>query len=160
DQPDAPPYFTYDAVLNSRERPTLEAALAAGVQPLTLERVLEIQQSGGQVLDTREAADFAAAHLTGSVNVGLGGQYATWAGTVLRHDAPTVIIADPGRETESALRLGRIGFDRVVGYLADGLRSLESRPDLTAHTERLSPALASERLAAGAATVVDVRSAG
>ena len=159
DQPDAPPYFTYDAVLNSRERPTLEASLAAGVQPLALERVLEIQQSGGQILDTRDAADFAAAHLAGSVNIGLGGQYATWVGTVLKHDAPTVIVADPGRETESAMRLGRIGFDRVVGFLRDGLRSLESRPDLTMTTERLSPAVASERTAAGAATIVDVRSA-
>ena len=157
DQPDAPAYFTYDAVLNSRERQTLDESLAAGLQPLTLEAVLDIQRSGGQVLDTRDAGDFAAAHLAGSINIGLGGQYATWAGTILRHDAPTVIVADPGREAESALRLGRIGFDRVVGYLKDGLRSLESRGDLTKETERVSPAVAAERLADGSAIAVDVR---
>src|SRR5438874_10559099 len=72
DQPDAPPYFTYDAVLNSKERPTLDEALAREVQPLTLDQLLAIQSVGGQVLDTRDPGEFAAAHLTGSINVGLG----------------------------------------------------------------------------------------
>src|SRR5204863_681187 len=93
DQPDAPAYFTYDAVLNSQERPTLDAALARELNPMTLDQVLAIQQVGGQVLDTRDAGDFAAAHLAGSINIGLGGQYATWAGTVLSHDKPIVIVA-------------------------------------------------------------------
>jgi glyoxylase-like metal-dependent hydrolase (beta-lactamase superfamily II) len=147
DQPDAPPYFTYDAVLNSKERPTLAETLARELNPLPLERVLTLQGAGAQLLDTREAGEFAAAHLAGSINIGLGGQYATWAGTVLKHDAPIVIVADPGRESESAVRLGRIGFDQVAGYLADGLRSLESHPELTATTERISAPLAAERLA-------------
>jgi len=57
------------------------------------------------------------------------------------------------------MRLGRIGFDHIVGFLQDGLRSLEARPDLTATTERVSAPLAAERLAAGEAIVVDVRAA-
>lgn len=158
DQPDAPPYFTYDAVLNSRERPTLDQSLASSVRPMTLEHVLALQQVGAQILDTRDPDAFAAAHLAGSINVGLGGQYATWAGTVLDRDHPIVIIADPGRENESAVRLGRIGFDHVVGYLQDGLRSLESRPDLTATTDRLSPDAAAGRLATGTPLAIDVRS--
>jgi len=157
DQPDAPPYFTYDAVLNSRERPTLDVALAAGVTPLPLDRVLALQKSGAQVLDTRDPVEFAAAHLAGSVNIGLGGQYATWAGTVLSREQPIVIIADPGRENESAIRLGRIGFDHVAGYLEGGLRSLDRRPDLAATTERVSAPLAAERLAEGGAVALDVR---
>jgi hydroxyacylglutathione hydrolase len=158
DQPDAPPYFTYDAVLNSKERPTLDETLAREVQPIPLDGVLALQQSGAQVLDTREPGEFAAAHLRGSVNVGLTGQYATWAGTVLRHEKPIVIVAAPGREHESAVRLGRIGFDNVVGYLQDGLESLAGRPDLVGRTERLSPAVAAER--APASTVLDVRTPG
>src|SRR5712692_5053012 len=158
DQPDAPPYFTYDAVLNSKERPTLDEALAREVNPLTLDQLLALQAVNAQVLDTRDPVDFAAAHLAGSINIGLGGQYATWAGTVLSRERPIVIIADPGREQESAVRLGRIGFDHIVGHLKDGLRSLESRADLTATTERISAPLASERLAAGAPLAVDVRS--
>src|SRR2546427_1564094 len=70
DQPDAPPYFTYDAVLNSKERPTLETALARELNPLPLDRALAWQAQGAQVLDTRDPAEFAAAHLAGSINVG------------------------------------------------------------------------------------------
>ena len=145
DQPEAPAYFTYDAVLNSEERPTLDQTLAR-VNPMTLDDVLALQAIGAQILDTRDAAEFAAAHLAGSINIGLGGQYATWAGTVLDREHPIVIIADPGRENESAIRLGRIGFDHVVGYLKDGLHSLKSRPDLTVTTERLSAPFAAELL--------------
>ena len=161
DQPDAPSYFTYDAVLNSRERPTLDTTLAR-INALALEHVLALQGVGAQVLDTRDPAEFAAAHLRGSINVGLGGQYATWAGAVLSREKPIVIIADPGREHEAAMRLGRIGFDHVVGYLQDGLHSIESRPDLVTSTERLSAQVAAERMATSepAPLVVDIRAPG
>jgi hydroxyacylglutathione hydrolase len=158
DQPEAPPYFTYDAVLNSQERPTLDEALGRELKPLELDRVLELQSSGAQILDTREAEEFATAHLAGSINIGLSGQYATWAGTILNREHPIVIIANPGRQRESAVRLGRIGFDNVVGFLNDGMRSLESRPDLTASTERLSAPLADELLSSSEPPVlIDVR---
>jgi len=121
--------------------------------------VLALQESGAQVLDTREAGEFAAAHLAGSINVGLGGQYATWAGTVLNPERPVVIVAGPGTERESATRLGRIGFDQVVGYLQNGLESLTGRPDLTRTTERLGPDVAAARLRDGA-VLIDVRGPG
>lgn len=132
DQREAPAYFTYDAMLNSEERPTLDQALEREMKPLALDVVLELQAKGAQVLDTRDPDEFGAAHLAGSINVGLGGQYATWAGTILNRNDAIVIIADPGREYESAVRLGRIGFDHVAGYLRDGLNSLKSRPELIA----------------------------
>src|SRR5262249_49879851 len=157
DQPDAPAYFTYDAVLNSKERPTLDESIAAGLHPMSVNQVLALQKAGGQVLDTRDPSDFAAAHLTDSINIGLSGQYATWAGTVLNQIDPIVIVADPGREHESAIRLGRIGFDHVVGYLKDGMRSLAARPELTTTTERLSAPVAAERMATGAPVAIDVR---
>ncbi|MBI3401016.1 MAG: MBL fold metallo-hydrolase [Acidobacteria bacterium] len=161
DQPDAPAYFTYDAVLNAKERPTLDEALKRELNPMTLDLVLALQRTGGQILDVREPEEFAAAHLTGSLNIGLGGQYATWAGTILSRERPIVIIAAPGRENEAAVRLGRIGFDHIVGYLKDGLLSLASRPDLTTTTERVAAPLAAERLAgAHAPLVVDVRAPG
>jgi hydroxyacylglutathione hydrolase len=146
DQPEAPAYFIYDAVLNSEERPTLDQALAREMNPLTLDGVLKLQAQGAQILDTRDASEFASVHLAGSTNIGLAGQYATWAGTVLDRKHPIVIIADPGRENESALRLGRIGFDHVAGYLTDGLHSLKSRLDLTVTTDRLSAPFAAELL--------------
>ncbi|MFZ0735855.1 MAG: MBL fold metallo-hydrolase [Candidatus Acidiferrales bacterium] len=161
DQPDAPAYFNYDAVRNSEERPTLDEALARGMKPLTLDSVLALQASGAQILDTRDAAEFACAHLAGSINIGLGGQYATWAGTVLDRQHPIVLIADPGRENESAVRLGRIGFDHLAGYLKDGLQSLEPRPELIVFTERLSAPFAAELLSSSEPPLaIDVRTPG
>src|SRR6185437_12204124 len=105
--------------------------------------------------------EFAAAHLAGSINIGLGGQYATWAGTVLDHQRPIVIVTDPGRENEAATRLGRIGFDRVVGYLKDGLLSLQSRPDLMVKTDRVSAPFAAELLSLPDPPIeIDVRAPG
>jgi glyoxylase-like metal-dependent hydrolase (beta-lactamase superfamily II)/rhodanese-related sulfurtransferase len=161
DQPDAPSYFTYDAVLNTKERPTLATTLERELEPVTLEHLLALQEVGAQVLDTRDASEFAAAHLRGSINIGLDGQFATWAGTVLSRDHPLVVVAAPGRERESLLRLGRIGFDHVVGYLQDGMLGLQARPDLTAVTERLSAPFAAERLASAAPPqLLDVRAPG
>ena len=158
DQPDAPAYFTYDAVLNSRERPTLDQALARELKPLTIDALLAEQARGAQVLDTRDPAEFAAAHLEGSINIGLVGQYATWVGTVLTHEQPIVIVADPGAESESALRLGRIGFDQVIGYLEGGLASADSAAARIATTERVGADVAASRMtSATAPVVVDVR---
>jgi hydroxyacylglutathione hydrolase len=158
DQPDTPAYFTYDAVLNAKERPTLEEALERELRPLSLVEVLELRGAGAQILDTRDPADFEGAHLAGSVNVGLGGTYATWCGTVLESEQPVVLVADLGREQEAAMRLGRIGFDIVAGYLEGGMQALEERPDLVARVERLTAGALAEQLASTEPPlVVDVR---
>ena len=77
---------------------------------------------------------------------------------MLDREHPIIIIAAPGRENESATRLGRIGFDHIVGYLKDGLESLASRPDLTVTTDRLSAPFAAELLSLpDAPLAIDVR---
>src|SRR4030095_13734185 len=73
DQPDAPSYFTYDAVLNSKERPTVDETLER-VSPITLDQLLALQQVGAQILDTRDPAEVAAAPPARSIKVGLGGE--------------------------------------------------------------------------------------
>jgi rhodanese-related sulfurtransferase len=114
--------------------------------------------AGAQILDVREPSEYAKGHLAGSINIGLGGQYATWAGTVLDRAKPIVIIAEPGREQEAALRLGRIGFDHVKGYLRGGMEALAERPDLVWQTERISaPMVATELASADPPLVLDVR---
>jgi rhodanese-related sulfurtransferase/glyoxylase-like metal-dependent hydrolase (beta-lactamase superfamily II) len=161
DQPDAPAYFTYDAILNTRERPTLGTALEERLQPLELDDVLQLREWGAQILDVRDAAEYAQGHLAESINIGLGGQYATWAGTVLESTWPIVIVAEPGREQEAAMRLGRIGFDEVKGYLKDGMAALATRPDLVESTERVSPLMLAEELGGTAPPVLlDVRAPG
>jgi hydroxyacylglutathione hydrolase len=158
DQPDAPPYFTYDAVLNTRERSTLEQNLQQVLHPIDLTGVLRMADEGAQILDVRDPAEYAQGHLAGSVNIGLGGKYATWAGTVLDNAKPIVIVAEPGREQEAAIRLGRIGFDRLSGYLDGGLEALADRPDLVRSTERISASMVAAELAsAEPPLLLDVR---
>ena len=157
DQPEAPAYFSYDAVLNTRERPTLEQVLERELNPLSPDEVLAARETGAQVLDVRDAAEYARAHLAGAINIGLGGAYATWAGTILDKDKPIVIVAEPGRQEEAAMRLGRIGFEMVAGYLQGGIAALETRPDLVG-TERVTPAEAMKAMESPASIVIlDVR---
>ena len=82
-------------MLNTKERPTLEQALEEELRPLRLDEALALTAEGAQLLDARDPADFAGAHLVGSVNVGLGGSYATWAGTILDHERPIVLERFP-----------------------------------------------------------------
>ena len=157
DQPEVPAYFSYDALLNRRERPTLEQALQRELNPLSLDETLRLSTAGAQVLDVRDSADFEGAHLVGSINIGLSGSYATWAGTLLERDKPIILIAEPGREHEAAMRLGRIGFDSVAGYLDGGMQALETRPELVRRTERITVATLAEQLATLSPVVLDVR---
>ncbi|MFZ0663646.1 MAG: MBL fold metallo-hydrolase [Acidobacteriaceae bacterium] len=158
DQPDAPSYFTYDAILNTQERATLDKSLEHALRPIELAELLRMGNSGTQILDVREAAEYAKGHLAGSINIGLGGQYATWAGTLLDRSRSIAIVAEPEREQEAALRLGRIGFDQVSGYLSGGMAALAGRPELLRVTERVSVLIAAERLAdSDAPLVLDVR---
>ncbi len=160
DQPEAPPYFTYDAILNTRERVSLDQNLERVLHPIGLDEVLRMGDTGAQFVDVREPSEYAKGHLAGSINIGLGGQLATWAGTVLDRSKPIVIIAEPGREQEAATRLGRIGFDHVRGYLDNGMEALAGRPDLVWPTERVEPRLAAEELAtADQHLLLDIRNA-
>lgn len=146
DQPDAPPYFTYDAILNTRERATLDKKLEEVLKPVELDEILHLGDRGAQLLDVRDPGEYAKGHLAGSINIGLGGQYATWAGTVLDRTKPILIIAEPGREQEAAIRLGRIGFDYIHGYLRGGMAALANRPDLVWPTQRTGVLIAAEEI--------------
>jgi rhodanese-related sulfurtransferase/glyoxylase-like metal-dependent hydrolase (beta-lactamase superfamily II) len=159
DQPDTPAYFTYDAVLNSREHPTLDQALERELRPLSLTELQSRLQAGAQLLDTREGSEFEGAHLRGALNIGLGGSFATWSGTILDQDRPVVLIADPGRELEAATRLGRIGFDNAVGYLEGGMQQLEAAPELVDRIERITAVSLAEQLDSGESSpmLIDVR---
>ncbi|MEE9324692.1 MAG: rhodanese-like domain-containing protein, partial [Dehalococcoidia bacterium] len=158
DQPEAPEYFAYDAMLNRRERPTLENTMERVLRPLSLDEVLWMRDAGSQVLDVRATADFAGVHLADSVSICLSGNFATWAGTILDRENPIVIIAEPGREEETTMRLGRIGFDHVAGYLEGGMQALDTRLDLVRQTDRITAATLAEQLASPEPPLVlDVR---
>jgi rhodanese-related sulfurtransferase len=113
------------------------------------------------VVDVRDAEAFETAHLTGSLHVGLQGNFATWAGTVLSQATPIVLIAAPGQEAEAAMRLGRIGFDHVVGYLEGGAQALHARPELVRRIARITATELATELGSGhPPLVLDVRGPG
>ena len=155
DQPDAPAYFGYDALLNRQERASLDELTEQSMKALDLDSVLTLQRSGTHVVDVRSANQFAGAHLNGSINIGIDGRFATWAGTILSHDASIIIIAEADRNEEAITRLGRIGFHNVKGYLKGGMESLKDRPNLISQTQRVSAA--SIGSLQGKTTIVDIR---
>jgi rhodanese-related sulfurtransferase/glyoxylase-like metal-dependent hydrolase (beta-lactamase superfamily II) len=164
DQPEAPEYFVHDAILNRKERASLDEAMRQTLKALSLDDVLAMQKAGAQTLDVRDGLDFEGGHLKGALNIALSGKYATWAGSMLTSDKPIVVIAEEGGEQEAVMRLGRIGFDNVGGFLDGGMNALANRDDLVERTARITaPALAEwldgKRTDAGEApTVIDVRS--
>lgn len=161
DQPDAPAYFSHAAHLNRSERATLEESLSRALRPLLLDEVLRMADTGAQVIDVRDAAIYAASHLRGAINIGLEGKYATWAGTLIDRERPIILIGDPGTEQEAAMRLGRIGLDRIAGYLETGMLALRKRDDLLAQVERIDPATLEERLGRNdPPALLDVRNPG
>ena len=157
DQLEMPAYFSHDAMLNRQKRQTLDTMLERTLRPLGLDTVLELQRSGAQVLDVREPADYAGAHLCGSINIPLDGKYATWAGTLLDVDTDVVLVADRGGEEEAAMRLGRIGLDRVSGFLDRGMEAVGARTDPLCRTKRIAAATLAELMANSPVVVVDVR---
>ncbi|MGH9413972.1 MAG: MBL fold metallo-hydrolase [Terriglobales bacterium] len=159
DQPDAPAYFTYDAVLNTQAHSSLSESLQQQLLPLNAAQAGAAVRGGAILLDTRTSIEHARAHWRGALNIPLDGAFATWCGTLLQPDRAIIIIANPGREREAGVRLGRIGFDRIAGYLYPGMEALEGCDGLLQDRQRLSPAELAERLAApGAPRVLDVRS--
>lgn len=158
EQPEAPRYFSYNAALNKKERIVLDDHLSKALTPIPLDRVLELQAQGACILDSRNPNEYAKGHLKGSINIGLGGNYASWAGTVLDYKKQIVIVANPGKELEAAMRLSRIGYDNVVGFLEGGAAALDTKPECVAKMERWTAQQLAEGLKSSAPPLVlDVR---
>jgi glyoxylase-like metal-dependent hydrolase (beta-lactamase superfamily II)/rhodanese-related sulfurtransferase len=155
----APLYFLYAATKNRQERPSLDED--AVVASLGIDEVLDAQARGAVIVDTRDSADFAAAHLRGSINVGLGGRFAEYTGEVVTPGTPIVVVTDPGYEHEAKIRLARIGFDAVLGALAEPLAAFIDRPDLVERASRLTAhELDARRAEVAGLQLVDVRGPG
>ena len=157
DLPEAPEYFGRDAAIN-RDGPALLGELAEA-RPLSASAVSDLRDRGAVVLDTRSSLEYGAGHIPGSFHIGLSGQFASWAGTLLAPDAPIVVLAeDPDRAAEARTRLARVGLDRVEGFLEGGFRSWSESGRPVASTEQISVEELARRLREGPLLrVVDVR---
>lgn len=160
DLPERPGYFLRDAAINRGGAPAL-----AGLPPLAELSPAAFEAraaSGAVILDTRPPAKYLAAHIPGSVHIGLGGQFASWAGALLGVDARLLLVAeDPAAVEESRLRLARVGIEKLEGCLAGGILSWEKAGKPLAGIEEISVEILQERMRAGeVAQLVDVRRQG
>ena len=160
DLPEAPSYFPKDAEINrsgARELSTLQPPRA-----LTPQQVLELRDKSGHILlDVRAAADFGAAHVPGSMNIGLGGQFAMWAGSLISLNSEIIIIADTSTQVdESVVRLARVGIENVKGFLDGGVQSWREAGLPLDAIEQISVSELKEQMANGELQIVDVRRPG
>lgn len=155
----APLYFSFAANRNRELRELLTDDVR--VPALTLDEVLALQADGAVVVDARDDMAFASGHLRGSVNVGLGGRFAEYTGEVMKPGTPIALVTPPGHEAEAHVRLARIGFDNVVGALAEPFDAFIAHPEHVEHLSRLSAAALAERIESVPNLVlVDVRNPG
>ena len=139
DLPEAPAYFSQDAEINRSGAEPLDHLPAP--QALSPEQVREAGLHGCVVLDVRGAGDFGAAHVPGALNIGLGGQFASWAGSLIPMTAPIVIVANSKDDVDEAqVRLARVGLERINGYLAGAMESWRAADLETAAVAQISVA--------------------
>ncbi len=118
----APPqYFPINAAINKQGYSSLNSVLEKGLQALDIPGFkLASKQSNTFILDTRHASTFTQGFIPGSISIGLEGRFAEWAGSLLPFDQNIILVTEPGKEKESIIRLARVGFEKIIGYLNGG----------------------------------------
>jgi len=157
DLPEAPAYFVQDARIN-REGPASLDELPASPE-LSPSEVHRKQQEGCVILDTRSSDQFGAGHVPGSLNIGLGGQFASWAGSLIRLNDPIIIVAENEEQVKEArIRLARVGHEHVIGFLSGGILAWHEAGLPLSTTEQIAVDELNRRIKEGSASqVVDVR---
>lgn len=122
---DPPAYFPENARINREGYQNIDEVLKRNLTPLPLDKFEGAINKGALVLDTRHENLFEKGSLKYSVNIPLNGQYAVWVGSLIPIDREIVLITEPGKEHESVLRLARVGFENVLGYLEGGVETWE-----------------------------------
>jgi glyoxylase-like metal-dependent hydrolase (beta-lactamase superfamily II)/rhodanese-related sulfurtransferase len=135
---DRPEYFLRDVEINRRGAPALTQLKP--LAPLPPDDVLGEIERGAIVLDVRDEDAFGAAHVPGSINIGLDGQFASWVGSMLGLDVDIIIVAaDDEAAAQVHVRLARVGIERVIGYLAGGIGAWREGGKSVARTPQLDP---------------------
>jgi len=116
-----PKYFFMDAKINrSGYEEDMDSILGNNVKALSVDNFIKEKESETLMLDTRMPAEYAKEHISGSLNIGLNGDFAVWVGTII-DNVPLILVCEPGKEKESVMRLARVGYDKVNGFLNGGI---------------------------------------
>lgn len=158
-QPSAPDYFVYNATINRQTREVLNTN--HHTTALTTEDTLAELRHNATVLDTRDATTFATGHLNGSINVSVDGRTAETIGMVIDPHARIVIGADDDAAAqETAVRLARIGFDNIAGYIPHITQFFIDHAHLVSPASRLTPHHFATARTQGTIQILDVRNLG
>lgn len=156
--PVPPPYFYIDAEINRKGYSSLTEVMNNKVKALSVENVQAVLQNKETVIiDTRSENEFAEAMIPGSVFIGLDGAFETTAGNILDINIPLILVTAPGRENEAVLRLARIGFENVEGYLSGGVEAWKSSGLEMGEVKQYSAEEFAERFRYNSCNVIDVR---
>ena len=120
----APPlYFPINARINKEGYESLDKVLEQGLKPLSIQEVKKAIADEVLILDTRSKDIFIEGFIPGSVFIGLEGRFAEWAGSLLPFDKPMIIVSEIGKEKEAIVRLSRVGFSNVIGFVDGGFEA-------------------------------------
>lgn len=112
-----PVYFAINAKINKEGYDSLSEVKTKGLTALIIEDFKKKMDEDVIVLDTRKASVFTHGFIPGSIFIGLEGRFAEWAGTLIPFHQHIILVTDAGKEEETIIRLARVGFDKVEGYL-------------------------------------------
>jgi glyoxylase-like metal-dependent hydrolase (beta-lactamase superfamily II)/rhodanese-related sulfurtransferase len=121
--PTPPQYFPVNARINKEGYNSLDAVMQTAMNALSVEDFKKLHQENVIILDTRNATIFTQGFVPDSISIGLEGRFAEWAGGLLPFDVPMLLVTDFGKEKETIVRLARVGFDKVIGYLDGGFEA-------------------------------------
>jgi len=124
-----PAYFFEDARINKEGYEPIDKVIEANSIPLSPESLRGEVRQGAVILDTRTADAFEKGFVPGSINIGLNGQFAVWVGTLIEISDRLVLVTEPGKEKETILRLARVGYENVAGYLEGGVKGYDEKLD-------------------------------
>ncbi len=129
---DIPQYFPINARINKEGYESIDEVLENGLKPLSVEELkIHISNLDSTLLDTRPYAEFIDGFIPSSVNISLDGRFAEWAGSLLSFDKPIILVTEPGKEKESVVRLARVGFASIAGYLDGGYDAWKKSGELS-----------------------------
>ncbi|MBA2250908.1 MAG: MBL fold metallo-hydrolase [Chitinophagaceae bacterium] len=154
----APVYFSVNAKINKEGYDSLDEVKLKGLLPLTVDAFKRKMKEDVIILDTRNAATFTHGFIAGSIFIGLEGRFAEWAGSILPFHQRIILVTDQGKEEETIIRMARVGFDKVEGYLDGGFETWKNAKEEIDMIIDVEPdELAMDILHDPNAVVVDVR---
>lgn len=122
----APKYFAINAQINMNGYESLAIVKEKGLTPLGVNAFKKLISEDVLVLDTRHASVFTQGYIPASIFIGLEGRFAEWAGSILPFDKPIILVTEKGKEEETVIRLSRVGFDKMQGYLKGGFEAWQA----------------------------------